>query len=179
MAATYVRWQWGTARIHPLLQRSTDISCPPGSQHQHVCCSGPMLGQTDRPTDTVPFHRPCSAHYVGSANKTTFKHTLSDTSTFGYSWTTKFDNYQTHVQQNHQKVQRPVLHNILRWPYDNAKVTIHLRWTSNFTRLTWRTQGFSWVQFACKIVRSSEAVFVNWLTIFLKEILPHHKLTLR
>jgi len=25
--------------------------------------------QTDRQTDTVPLHRPCSAHYAGSANK--------------------------------------------------------------------------------------------------------------
>jgi len=28
-----------------------------------------MLGQTDGRTDTVPFHRACSARYAGKANK--------------------------------------------------------------------------------------------------------------
>ena len=61
-SATYVRWQRGTARIRPpLLQRSIDISCPPGPQQQ-TCC-GPMLGQTD----TVPFYRSCSAHSAGGS----------------------------------------------------------------------------------------------------------------
>ena len=34
------------------------------------CCSGRMgqKWQTDRRTDTVPFHRPCSAYYAGSTN---------------------------------------------------------------------------------------------------------------
>jgi len=35
---------------------------------QRVCCCGPMRGQTDRRTDTVPFHRPCSAYYAGNAS---------------------------------------------------------------------------------------------------------------
>jgi len=38
---------------------------------QRLCCCGPMQGQTDRRTDTVPFHRPCSAYYTGRANNTT------------------------------------------------------------------------------------------------------------
>ena len=33
-----------------------------------VCCCGPMLGQTYGRTDTVPFHRPCSEYYAGSAD---------------------------------------------------------------------------------------------------------------
>jgi len=76
--ATYVRWQRGTARIHPpLLQQSIDISCLPNPQQQ-TCSSGfaavgpcwdrQTKGQTDRRTDTVTFHRLCSAYYVGSVN---------------------------------------------------------------------------------------------------------------
>ena len=55
---------------------------PTAANLQHrVCCCGPTLGQTDEPTDgrtdgradrrsrTVPFHRPCSVHYAGNANK--------------------------------------------------------------------------------------------------------------
>ena len=38
-----------------------------------------------------------------------------------------------------------------------------------------KAQGFSWVQFTYKIVRSSEIVFVNWLMIFLREILARRK----
>ena len=38
---------------------------------QRVCCCGHMLGQTDGRTDTVPFHRPCSACYAGSIDNST------------------------------------------------------------------------------------------------------------
>jgi len=61
------------ARHTPLLRQSIDISCPP-SRHQQTCSSGfAAVGpcwdrQTDRQTDTVPFHRPYSAYYAGSAN---------------------------------------------------------------------------------------------------------------
>jgi len=58
-------------------------------------------------------------------------------------------------------VQGPDLQNILRQSYDNAKVTIDLRRTSNLQNILRRTQGFSYVQFTCKIVRSSKIVFVN------------------
>ena len=50
---------------------------------------------------------------------------------------------------------------ILRLSYDNAKVTIDLRRTSNLQDISRRTQGFSCVRFTCKVVRSSERVFVN------------------
>ena len=50
---------------------------------------------------------------------------------------------------------------ILRLSYDNAKVTIDLRLTSKVQNILRRTQGFSYVQFTCKIVRSSKIVFVN------------------
>jgi len=54
----------------------------------------------------------------------------------------------------------------LRLSYDNAKVTIDSRRTSNLPNILREMQGFSWVRFICKIVRLSEIVFVNWLTIF-------------
>jgi len=50
---------------------------------------------------------------------------------------------------------------ILRLSYDNAKVMIDLRQTSHSQNILRRTQGFSRVQFACKIVKSSEIVFVH------------------
>jgi len=50
---------------------------------------------------------------------------------------------------------------ILRLSYDNAKVTIDLRRSSNLRNILRRTQGFSYVQFTCKIVRSSKIVCVN------------------
>jgi len=50
---------------------------------------------------------------------------------------------------------------ILRLSYDNAKVTIDLPRTSNLRNILRKTQGFSYVQFTCKIVRSSKIVFVN------------------
>ena len=31
----------------------------PAAVKLRVCCCGPVLGQTDRRTDTVPLHRPC------------------------------------------------------------------------------------------------------------------------
>ena len=44
----------------------------PTNLQQRGCCCGYVLGhtdgQTDRRTDTVPFHRPCSTYIVGSAN---------------------------------------------------------------------------------------------------------------
>jgi len=73
-SATYVRSQRGTARIRtPLLQQSIDISCQPGPLQQTYSSGfavGPCLDREvdDRQTDTVPFHRPCSAYYAGSAN---------------------------------------------------------------------------------------------------------------
>ena len=51
----------------PLLQQSIDISYPPGRQQQQTCSSGfAAVGpcwdrRTDKRTETVPFHRPCSA----------------------------------------------------------------------------------------------------------------------
>jgi len=64
-SATYVCWQRGTARIRPpLLQQSIDISWKPAA-------AGLLLrahAGTDRRTDTVPFHRPCSAYYAGNAS---------------------------------------------------------------------------------------------------------------
>ena len=50
---------------------------------------------------------------------------------------------------------------ILRLSYDNAKVTIDLRRTSNLQNVLRRTQGFSEARFNCKVVRSSETVFAN------------------
>ena len=55
-------------------------------------------------------------------------------------------------------------------PYDNAKVAIDLRLTSNLQNILRMTQGFSSVRFTRRIVRWSEAVFVNYLTVFPKEI---------
>jgi len=59
---------------------------------------------------------------------------------------------------------------ILRLSYDNAKVTTDSRRTSNLQNILQKSQGFSWVRLTCKIVRSSEIMFVNKLVIFLKEI---------
>ena len=42
----------------------------PAAVNLRVCCCGPVLGQTDRRTDTVPLRRPCCTYYAGSANKT-------------------------------------------------------------------------------------------------------------
>jgi len=69
----------------------------------------------------------------------------------------------------------PDLRNILRLSYDNAKVTIDLRRTSNLQNILRRPQGFSYVRFTCKVVRSSATVFANLLTMILKEILALFK----
>ena len=63
----------------PAVQQSINIYCLPGPQQQ-TCSSGfaavvpcwdrQINGWTDRQTD-VPFHRPCSTYYAGSAK--TFK----------------------------------------------------------------------------------------------------------
>ena len=86
MLSRYTHWQHGTDRIcchhTPAMQQSIDTSCPPGPQQQ-TCSSGFVVvvvvpcwdrhkeRQIDRRTDTIPLHRPCSAYYAGSINKTT------------------------------------------------------------------------------------------------------------
>jgi len=50
---------------------------------------------------------------------------------------------------------------IYKISYDNAKVTIDLRQTSHSQNILRRMQGFSRIQFACKLVKSSEIAFVN------------------
>ena len=50
---------------------------------------------------------------------------------------------------------------ILRLSYDNATVTINLRRTSNLQNSSQWMESFSWVRYTCKIVISSEIVFVN------------------
>ena len=71
--------------MHP---QSIDISCPLGPQQQTcssgfaavvVCCCGPMLWQTDRWTDTVPFHRCCSAQYTDNVNNRASSYTHTHT----------------------------------------------------------------------------------------------------
>ena len=66
-----VRWQRGTARIQPptpLLQQSVYISCHQ-THSSKPSAAGLLLWTLDRRTDTVPFHRPCSTYYAGSAHK--------------------------------------------------------------------------------------------------------------
>jgi len=46
---------------------------PTAARLQHwVCCYGPVCihrdKRTDRQTDTIPLHRPCSTYYAGSTN---------------------------------------------------------------------------------------------------------------
>jgi len=61
------------------MQQSINISCLLGLQQQtrssSTECGGQMTGQTDRQTDgrthARQLHRPCSAYYAGSGNKTT------------------------------------------------------------------------------------------------------------
>jgi len=78
----YVRWHRGTpafVRANHLCylydaQQSVDISCR--SDHSSkLCWCDPCWTdrRTDRRTDTVPFHRPCSTYYAGSANNTRHK----------------------------------------------------------------------------------------------------------
>jgi len=50
---------------------------------------------------------------------------------------------------------------ILRLSYDNAKVTIDLRRTSNLQNVLRRTRRFSEARFTCNVVRSCETVFAN------------------
>jgi len=50
---------------------------------------------------------------------------------------------------------------VLQLSYNNAKVTIDLWRTSHLPDILRRTQGLSWVQFTCKIVRSSDIMFAN------------------
>jgi len=61
------------ASLPPAAATSIDISGPTGPQQQtydsgFAALDPPMLGQTDRRTDTVLLHRPCFAYYAGSAN---------------------------------------------------------------------------------------------------------------
>ena len=72
------------------------------------------------------------------------------------------------IAHGHWNFRRPAgarftkyLTTILRLSYDNAKVTIDLRRTSNLQNVLRRTQGFSEARFACKVVGSSETVFAN------------------
>ena len=54
------------ARRTQLLQQS--IASPPGPQQQTRISDERTDRRRNRRTDTVPFHRPCSAYYEGSAN---------------------------------------------------------------------------------------------------------------
>jgi len=83
-SATYVRWKRGTARIRPshdateaigryLLHARRAHSSKPAAAGLLVWALAEtdeqVVSWTDRPTDTVPFHRPCSAYIVSSAKK--------------------------------------------------------------------------------------------------------------
>jgi len=69
------------------------------------------------------------------------------------------------------KIVGPNLQNILRQSYDNSKVTIDLRRTSNLQNISQRMLGFSWVGSTCKIVRLSENSVLKLHSILLAEIL--------
>ena len=64
---------------------------------------------------------------------------------------------------------------ILRLSYDNAKVTIDVRRTSNLQNVLRRTRGFSEARFTCKIrytpLQEPRARFTEYLTIYRKLIL--------
>jgi len=60
---------------------------------------------------------------------------------------------------------------VLRLSYDNAKVTIDLRRTSNLQNILRKMQSFSSVGSTCKIVRLSENSVRKLLSILLGEIL--------
>ena len=64
---------------------------------------------------------------------------------------------------------------VLRLSYDNAKVTIDLRRTSNSLNVLRRTRGFSEARFTCKIrytpLQEPRARFTEYLTIYRKLIL--------
>ena len=79
-SASYISWKRGTARIRccaraaaaPAVQQSMDISYQPDPQQQtRLMLLQRADGQTrtDRRTDTVPLHGPCSTYFAGSANK--------------------------------------------------------------------------------------------------------------
>ena len=55
----------------------TDMYCPQGTQQQTRPCRSSCwtMGQTDRRTNTQPLHRPCSAYYADSVNKSTWQGT--------------------------------------------------------------------------------------------------------
>ena len=57
--ATYVRWQWHCPHSPAARRCCTNRLISPA---RRFCWRGPLLGQTDGRTDTVPFHRPCCAH---------------------------------------------------------------------------------------------------------------------
>ena len=61
----------------------------------------------------------------------------------------------------HRVTQGPDLQNILRQSYDYLTIMPKLRSTYDRRLTHKRTQGFSQVQFTCKIVKSSETVFVQ------------------
>jgi len=60
------------------VHQSIDISYPPGPQQQTRRTLLQRANGTDKRTDSVPFYRPCSAHYAGSAN-------IIDDSFFAYA----------------------------------------------------------------------------------------------
>jgi len=61
---------WPRAAAAPAMQQSIDITYPPGPQQQTLRTLLQRANGTDKRTDSVPFHKPCSAYYAGSANKT-------------------------------------------------------------------------------------------------------------
>ena len=67
------------------------------------------------------------------------------------------------------------LKTILRLSYDNAKVTIDLRRTSNLQNISRERKAFLGYDFTCSVVRSSETVFVNKLAIFVGKSLARCK----
>jgi len=74
--------------------------------------------------------------------------------------------------------QRPDLQNILRQSYDYLTIMPKLR-STYYGRLINKTshEGRK-VRFTCRVVRSSETVFANQLTMFLKEIFDIFKVTI-
>jgi len=67
---TLTTWHCPHSPTDAAIDRYLLSAGPTGANlQQRICCCGPMLGQTDGHTDdTVPFHRPCSDCYTGSAN---------------------------------------------------------------------------------------------------------------
>ena len=95
-SASYTSCQCGTApmiAVAPVLLRrcrclapsarqlSIDVSCSSGAQQQtgRTLLQRSIYGtdrQTDRRTDTGPFHRPCFVDYAGSGNKLSNRHAI-------------------------------------------------------------------------------------------------------